>query len=202
MGNTIFHRELVGHPSRPPGCWGEPEKQRYEDSSPTPPSNCRVIKPAPLNRPVAEGFGVWIREGTGGREVTLQKTEPIKYPKQVQDVSKISPVGVGVGGWWRDRAEILFCFPWKFMRQNLRNFSQYTQGDGCFHFRASLMRQVMWNTVAVKRNRRMCMPRCSGMLCVKTFVASSPETRDNSQKLNLEMEESLSRTRLKILPYL
>ena len=58
---------------------------------------------------MAEGFGVWIREGTGGREVTLQKTEPIKYPKQIQDVSKISRLVKVAEGWGRGGRREILC---------------------------------------------------------------------------------------------
>lgn len=37
----------------------------------------------------ASGWRIWgLDERTGGWEATLQKTDPIKYPKQVQDISK------------------------------------------------------------------------------------------------------------------
>lgn len=80
MGCSIFHRELVGHPSRPPACWGEPEKQRYEAPLPLCPPIAGLSNQS--NELEAEGFGVWMTEEEGGKQ-HLQKTDPIKYPRQV-----------------------------------------------------------------------------------------------------------------------
>lgn len=108
MGHTIFHRELVGHPSRPPGCWGEPEKQRYEAFLPLHPpiaglSNQGTEQPS--------GWRIWgLDERTGGWEATLQKTDPMKYPKQVQDISKALLL---------KKKKYCFAFHEKFMKQNL-----------------------------------------------------------------------------------
>lgn len=68
MGHTIFHRELVGHPSRPPGCWGEPEKQRYEAFPATPTLQLQGYQTRALSKLVAEEFGVWMREQEGGKQ--------------------------------------------------------------------------------------------------------------------------------------
>lgn len=60
----------------------------------------------------ASGCRIWglDERRTGGWKATLQKTDPIKYPKQVQDISK---------GLLLKKQQHCFAFHEKFMKQNL-----------------------------------------------------------------------------------
>lgn len=86
MGRTIFHRELVGHPSRPPACWENQKNKGMRPLLPLHPPNAGLS-----NQGTERARGWRIRgldERTDGWEATLRKTNPIKFSKQVQDISK------------------------------------------------------------------------------------------------------------------
>lgn len=133
MGRTIFHRELVGHPSRPPACWENQKNKGMRPLLPLHPPNAGLSNQGTER---ARGWRIWgLDERTDGWEATLRKTNPIKFSKQVQDISKDQ-----LKKKTPPTTQTLFRFPWNIHETKPRNFSQCMQGLGSFHSGASWMR--------------------------------------------------------------
>lgn len=117
------------------GHQGVGENQKNKGMRPLLPLHSPIAGLSNRGLEQASGWRIWglDERRTGGWEETLQKTDPIKHPKQVQGISTCLLLKT------KNKKKKLFCFPWKILETKSRNFSRCTQENECLHFGTSWM---------------------------------------------------------------